>query len=320
MQNKSAISGCFLVGPTAVGKSAVAHCIALQDHCNILSADSMLIYKGMDVGTAKPSRADMAAVRYYGIDIVPPDVSYSVWAFKTYAYDVLEKIHSRGERAIIVGGTGLYIKALMHGLTPGPGVDPGLRAKWNNVLNTQGIGPLQEFLLKKDPELYKSLSDNKNPRRLIRAIERVEAVGTGVKNGLTEEWMSPENGPVLVGLKCSPEELNLRIESRVRAMYCQGLVEEVRMLMEQGKQLSVTARQAIGYAEASDLLNGHCSKEEAIARTIIRTRQYAKRQKTWFSRQTNVKWIDVDAGMNTAEIADLVKEYWRKYEPVPIKK
>lgn len=312
----------FLVGPTAVGKSAVAQWIAENADYDILSADSMLVYRGMDIGTAKPSADDRFSVRYHGIDLTTPDKPFSVWVYRRHACSVLAESALNGRKTIVVGGTGLYIKSLTDGLASIPALDPALRAHWTQVLEKDGVGALQKALREKSAALYESLRDKRNGRRLIRALELVEAgmerpqrswaQGSGFR-------VPSSQGAPLVGLMLPTDQLKSRIESRVDEMYRLGLVEEVRSLLERYTVLSPTARQAIGYAEVIDFLNGRCSRQEAMAKTVARTTQLAKRQKTWFRHQANVGWIDIDIKMKTSEIAEQVLEHWREYGPTVIR-
>jgi len=275
----------FLVGPTAVGKSAVAQHLAEQRSASILSADSMLIYRGMDIGTAKPTVAERGDVPYYGVDLAEPDESFSVWDYRRHALEALAAL-PEGEELIVTGGTGLYVKSLIHGLEDRPGGDAALRTEWERRLADEGIGALQDAVRRAAPERFEALADKENPRRLIRALEAAGAPHA------VPSWTSAEE-PVVVGLSMEPELLNARIAQRVEEMYAQGLMEEVTRLLERDRPLSETARQAIGYAEAIELIEGQATQAEAVERTIIRTRRLAKRQRTWFRHQANVDWLEV---------------------------
>ena len=308
------IRACFLVGPTAVGKSSVAQWIAEKEGCEIVSADSMTVYRGMDIGTAKPAPEERARAKYHCLDLTTPDKPFSVWDYRRAAYEALADVASRGARAIIAGGSGLYIKSLTDGLGSIPPSDPALREHWTDVLEKEGVGPLQEALRARNQALFESLADRQNPRRLIRALEQAEA---GV-NMPPRTWKDKRACAPLAGLVLPPDLLKSRIESRVREMYRLGLVEEVRALLQGGVALSPAARQAIGYAEAIDVLNGDCSPDGAIAKTVLRTKQFAKRQMTWFRHQANVKWIETGPETSIGEIAKLVLSHWEKYGPTEI--
>jgi tRNA dimethylallyltransferase len=303
-------SAWFLVGPTAVGKTAVAQWIAERKGWDILSADSMLVYRGMDIGTAKPSPADRLRVRYFGIDLVEPDACFSCAQYVASARTALAGAAAAGRQVIVTGGTGLYIRGLLGGLDVASPPDPARRAHWNRLFEEKGIAALQDALRGLDPEAYARLADPGNSRRVIRALEFAEAGAGGPR-----AWRVDPAGAPLAGLLMPAPELNSGIESRVGEMYRIGLVDEVRGLLERYGGLSETARQAIGYAEAIDVIEGRCTVEAAAARTASRTRQYAKRQRTWFRHQVDVAWVDVARGMTTDEIAQRVLAQWDKHGP-----
>jgi len=310
---RGSLSAFFLVGPTAVGKTAVAHRIAVRHGRSILSADSMLLYKGMDLGTAKPSSDELAEVRYYGVDLVSPGASYSVWDYREYALTTM-KSKAPTEEIMVVGGSGLYVKALTHGLADRPGADDDLRLHWEQALREDGIEPLRHALKEHCPEAYEALPDNQNARRLIRALEAPEHVSGAGKS----TWEQEKTNTPLIGLSMKTDQLNARIEKRVHRIYDSGLVNEVRDLRDSGIDLSGTARQAIGYAEAFDCMEGRCSIDEAVERTTTRTRRLAKKQRTWFRHQTKVVWIEVDAGDTIEDTATRVMDEWRKHGPTGI--
>lgn len=296
----------FIVGPTAVGKSAVAIEIARSSGMEIVSADSMLVYKGMDIGTAKPTFAERDSVPHWCIDIASPCREFSVADFRQCALAALRDIEARRRKAIVVGGTGLYARCLTHGLDPLPGADRHLRAQLETVLRENGVEALQDMLAKTAPDRLAALPDKRNPRRLIRAIE-LAAAGADAPSS----WNRRQSPAALTGLRMERSLLNARIRARVEAMYARGLLEEVDGLNRHGL-LSATAAAAIGYAEAMDVIAGRLSKADAVAKTEARTRQLAKRQMTWFNRQAAVDWIDVGEGSATGEIAAAVQESWRR--------
>jgi len=163
--------GYFLAGPTASGKTAVAQWLAEHGGHDILSADSMLIYRGMDIGTAKPTSAERADVRYYGIDLVAPHEIFNAWHYRRHALAALADMQRRGRGTIVVGGTGLYIKLLTHGFSDVPGPDPEVRSHWEHILAAEGVAPLQEALREQSPALFASIDDSQNGRRLVRFLE-----------------------------------------------------------------------------------------------------------------------------------------------------
>lgn len=308
-------SGYFLVGPTATGKSAVAQEIAERRSWFILSADSMLVYRGMDIGTAKPSREERSRVTYWGVDVADPGTAFSVARYRDEARLAFEAALGRRTTVVVVGGSGLYVKALMAGLDDAPPGLPAARDRWNGVLREQGIAALQEALRSRYPSWYAALPDPQNSRRLIRALEMAEG-GCPEPPG---RWKAgPPLPSVIVGLRMAREQLHRRIEARVRAMYAAGLLEEAERLLVSSGEAWPTASQAVGYREAIGCLRGECSAEEAIQKTIVRTRQLAKRQMTWFRNQINVRWIDVDEGMNTLDVAELVCAEWERTGPTAV--
>ncbi len=304
----------FLAGPTASGKTTVAQRLAEQTGCEILSADSMLIYRGMDIGTAKPTIEERGTVPYHGIDLVSANETFNSWQYREHALEVLAAVQERGSRAIVVGGTGLYLKLLTHGFADAPGSNPEVRERWERVREAEGVAPLATALREQSPSLYAAIDDPENGRRLVRFLEWAAAgLETPPRN-----W-GVQGAPVpMAALNVERELLKSRIEQRVRAMYAQGLLDEVRDWLLGKAGLSDTARQAIGYAEAIDLLQGRCSREEALARTAARTRRLAKRQRTWLRTQATVEWIDVTVDSSTEELAEAVQAHWDKHGPTMV--
>jgi tRNA dimethylallyltransferase len=294
-------SAHFLVGATASGKSSVAQHIAERGGQLIISADSMNIYRGMDIGTAKPSVGDREKVDYAGFDLVDPIEKFSVANYLSAAKSSFDS-----DREIIVaGGTGLYVKCLTEGFDDVPPENRKLRAE----LEQLDFQTLQKRARNDAIELYEKLTedDRQNPRRLIRILEKkVPAIG---------KWNSKPK-PRIVGLHVEREVLCRRIEKRVAQMYASGLLNEARELIE--LDLSPTALQAIGYAEAFAVLKNEMTLDEAREKTIIRTRQLAKRQMTWFRNQLNIEWIDVAGFSGIEELAAAVSNAWKKVGATPV--
>ena len=303
-----------LVGPTATGKTSVAHRLAEQRHADILSADSMLVYRGMDVGTAKPSLEERRHIRYWGVDVVEPSESYSVAAFLGEARQCFESASARGNSVIVVGGTGLYVKALLEGLDELPDIPQERRSHWKALWVREGVAGLRSALQRLKPEWLATLPDISNGRRLVRALELVEA---GVEQP-PRSWLRGSSLVAITGLEVERKRLHERIAVRVREMYSSGLLGEVERLLEGGWKADGTASQAIGYAEAFACLKGELTQVEAMARTEARTRQLAKRQMTWFRHQASVNWISVTPAMTLDDVADKVSAEWDASGPVAV--
>jgi len=309
-----------LGGPTATGKSAVAHLLAAELNACILSADAMLVYRGMDIGTAKPAAAERARFGYGGLDLVEPGTDFHVAAWLDHARDFLAQARAAGRPVLVVGGTGLYIKCLLTGLTAQPSADP----VWRAAAERMNLPELQAYLQLVDAARYAALteSDRQNPRRLIRAVELARCTiglaqdGEPVAPSLEPSAAAVPPAPRLADMPCLRLPTPLlwrRIEVRVDAMFNQGLLDEARRLREKFPQLSVCAQQAIGYAEAFAVLDGALSVPVACERIAIRTRQYAKRQMTWFKHQAAVAWVAAEAPV--AEVAANVLQIWRNHGP-----
>ncbi len=291
----------FLVGATASGKSSLVHYLAERGGQLIVSADSMNLYRGMDIGTAKPTASDRKNVDYVGIDLINPSEKFNVSAYLTAVRPAFES-----PREIIVsGGTGLYVKCLTEGFDDVPPANVPLRAE----LETLDLPALEKRAQAEAPELYAHLTvdDRQNPRRLVRIVE---------KRILNAGKCNTKPKPTLVGLHVEREELHQRIEQRVTAMYSEGLLDEAAELMK--LNLSLTALQAIGYAEAFAVLKNEMTLKQAQERTVIRTRQLAKRQLTWFRNQLQIEWIDVASFPTVEELAVVVSTAWEKHGATPV--
>ena len=285
-------SAFFLVGPTASGKSTIAHILAEKKGCSLISADSMNVYRYMDIGTAKPLVHERGKINYYGIDVVDPTESFHVAAW----LDAIKPAWLEGSIPIVCGGTGLYLKCLTQGLDSFDNENFNKR----DLLNRKSLNNLQDYIKKRLPDEYKKLNldDKKNSRRLIRLFERGES---GIK------WQSGHKVK-LIGLKYERSELHNRIRERVRKMYTNGLLEEAERIKTM--KLSETAKHAIGYSEAFSVLSGVYEIDEAMELTIIRTRQLAKKQMTWFKNQMNVEWIHINKETSNNCIVKKVEEAW----------
>jgi tRNA dimethylallyltransferase len=277
-----------VAGPTAVGKSEIALHLARQLGGEIISVDSMQVYRGLDIGTAKPSPADRARVPHHLIDICDLTESFDAAQFARLAHRAVVEIQSRGHVPILCGGTGLYFKAFLEGLDEMPSADAKLRAE----LEATPLEKLLEELHQRDPVTYGKI-DKKNPRRVIRAVEVIRLTGKPFS-----EVQSPKSKVQSPKLKffCltrSSDDLRRRIDTRVEEIFRRGLVDETRELLKHGLEQNKTAMQAIGYQQVVEHLRGERSLAETIALVKTRTRQFAKRQLTWFRAQKNLEWIEL---------------------------
>jgi len=278
-----------LLGATATGKSAVAMELAHRMGGEILSVDSMQIYQGMDIGTAKPSIQDRQLVRHHLIDVALPNESYTVARFVDAADTVVADANSRGVALIATGGTPMFYKALFEGLFEGPGADDAIRER----LRADSGQALHARLLQIDPAAAARIHSN-DTRRLIRALEVYEITGKPISSFQTAwDGQTVRHPAQWFGLEWDKDSLNQRINARVKAMIAAGWVDEVRGLLEKYGQLSPTAAEATGYADLIDHLAGRCSLDDAVEQIKIATRQLARRQMKWFRRFANVRWLSV---------------------------
>ncbi|MBX3394145.1 MAG: tRNA (adenosine(37)-N6)-dimethylallyltransferase MiaA [Phycisphaerae bacterium] len=297
----------LLLGVTASAKSAVAIELAQWFNAEIVSVDSMQVYRRMNIGTAKPTAQELSAVRHHLVDVVDPHESFSAARFTEMADEAIAGIAARGKTPLVVAGTPLYLMSLMYGLFDGPSADSGLREEFRRRAGEHGIGALHSDLTRVDPEAAARIHPN-DYKRIERALE-VHAV-TG--RPLSEQQVQWSAGAlryraVVVGIRREKEEASRRINSRVRGMIETGLVEEVRSLLSEPPGLSEQARQAVGYAEIIAYLAGAMSLEDAVERIKINTRRLAKHQRTWFRKFPMTEWVDA-AGDDTGAIANQIAE------------
>jgi tRNA dimethylallyltransferase len=298
----SAPRSIFLVGPTASGKSAIALALAERLGGEIISVDSMQVYRGLDIGTAKPSATERARVPHHLIDIVELTAPFDAAKFVEHARRAETEILARGHVPIFCGGTGLYFKAYLEGLGEAPPSDTAIRKE----LEATPLEVLLRELQQRDPITYERI-DRQNPRRVVRAIEVIRLTGQPF-SAQRAEWVQPStlnvHSSTLIGLERASADLHARIHARVDEMFARGLVEETRALLAHGLEQNQTAMQAIGYRQVVEHLRGVRSLAETIELVKIKTRQYAKRQMTWFRRQLSVQWISVDAHADVGLLAD----------------
>jgi len=284
----------LILGVTASGKGRLAFDLAQSLGAEIISIDSMKVYRRMDIGTAKPPQEVRQRIKYHLIDIVEPSDSFSVGAFRDAALGAIEQINSRNMPVIAVGGTALYIKALLYGLFEGPGINQQIRAELKARAQAQGLAELYRELTKIDPTAAERINPN-DSKRIIRALEVYQLTGKPISS-LQKQWDSSQTKHdwTIIGLRREKTEESKRINSRVKKMIVAGFVDEVKSLLAEEKPLSKQARCAIGYAEIIEYLNGQIELEEATELIKKNTRRLAKNQRTWFKTFKNVHWLDIE--------------------------
>ena len=275
-----------VVGPTGSGKSDLAVSLALQLDGEVINADSMQFYRGMDIGTAKITEAERRGVPHHLLDILDVTEEASVSDFQQQARALIADIHARGKRAILAGGSGLYVRAALDVLEF-PGTDPAIRHRLEAELETGGVAPLRARLEGVDPVSAGRLGD---ARRIIRALEVFELTGRPFSSFMpTREYVQPA---VQIGLEVDRGQLRERLARRVHTMVASGLLEEVRSLDAAGLRLGRTAPRALGYAQFLKVLDGESDAAKATEETIVATRQFARRQLTWFRADPRIHWLD----------------------------
>ena len=300
-----------IAGPTASGKTALAVELAKEFNGEVVSCDSMYVYKYMNIGTAKPTATEQQGIPHHMIDVAEPDEDFSVSRYCEMAAPIVDDIISRGKTAIIAGGTGLYMDALIKGNTFAPYPSTGCRERLEAQCDEMGMEYMQNLLASIDPEAAIRIHDRK---RLIRALEVYYETGeTITAHNLRTQAVPPRYSPLWLGLDFEDRaELYRRIDSRVDIMLEAGLVEEIKELLSRGIPAKCTAMQAIGYKEFIAALDGEMTVAEAADQVRQSSRRYAKRQLTWFRRNGNMNWIKRKAGQSSEEIfayaRQLVKE------------
>ncbi|PAW90487.1 MAG: tRNA (adenosine(37)-N6)-dimethylallyltransferase MiaA [Pedosphaera sp. Tous-C6FEB] len=295
----------LLAGPTAVGKSAVALHLAELLGGEIISVDSMQVYRGLDLGTAKPTSAEQARVRHHLVDVVELTDVFDAARFLRLATAAVQAIQGRGRVPIFCGGTGLYFSAWLNGLGEAPPTDPALRT----LLESTPLPELLAELERQDPETFGRI-DRENPRRVVRAVEVIRLTGRPF-SAQRAVWPAAPDAQLPTPIWClnrEPVDLRARIEARVDAMFSAGLVAETRALLERGLEHNRTAMQAIGYRQVVEHLRGERGLAETIALVKTKTWQFARRQGTWFRRQLAVETVPLAAGANPLTVARQLAE------------
>jgi len=283
-----------LVGPTATGKSALAVELAERLGAEIVSADSRQVYRGLDIGTAKPTAAERARVPHHGLDLVDPGVPFDAARFRATAVAALADIHRRRRRALVVGGTGLYVRVLVHGLCPAPPRVPALRAALARMIAARGVPALHRGLTALDPEAAARIAPT-DAVRIVRALEVGLSTGVRLSRWQAEHRFAESPYDALViGLGRAPAELAARIAARAEAMVAAGWLDEARAVRRRGLAADAPGLRAIGYPEMLACVDGRLELAQAVAATVGATRRFAKRQRTWSRREPAVVWRHPD--------------------------
>ena len=301
MSTEQANKVYVIAGPTAVGKTAVAIRLAQRLGTAIVSADSRQCYKGMTIGTAKPSPEELGAVQHYFIDMFPVTRALSAADFETLALIYLDEIFTTHGTAVVCGGTGLYIKALCEGLDAMPVSDEDIAKEVADTYKEQGIAWLQQAVQNEYAEFY-AAGEIQNPARLLRALSFIRTTGRSIVHYRTDTKKQRPFTIVKVGLELPREQLYARINERLDKMMAQGLLAEVEQLYPHRKLKNL---QTVGYAELFDYLDGKCSLAEAVDKIKQHSRNYAKRQLTWFKKDKEIGWYNAEDGDVVEQIVTL---------------
>jgi tRNA dimethylallyltransferase len=307
-ENDIAKSCWFLTGATASGKTNTSLQLAKLLDAEIISLDSMAIYRGMDIGTAKPSDEVRDQVPHHLVDIRDPNETFSTSQYRESAIEKIEDIQSRGKKVLFVGGTALYLKALLRGMFEGPPADWEFRKRIENEIEESGGEFLHERLQMVDPVAAHNIHPNDH-RRIIRALEVFTTTGKPISHWQMEfDDPTPAEQCKVFAIRHPREVLHERIEERVKAMFEAGLIEEVRGLLEKHQQLSHTAAQAVGYREVIEHFGGKHTEEETRELVLIRTRRFARHQETWFRNLSECRWVDLEDGVEPEAVAKRIFE------------
>ena len=302
-----------LVGPTAIGKSRVAIEMAKQMGTEVLTADSRQVYRGMDIGTDKPTIEERQGVPHQLIDLVEPDQLFNVGAFRRHAVQEISRLHQQGTIPLIAGGTGLYIRAVLRGLWAGPSADWTFRQRLTQEAKEKGEGFLYQELVKVDPQLAQQL----HPRdhvKIQRALEVFHLLGTPLsqshqRHGFQEiPYVS-----FMIGLTMERESLYKRIEARVELEIAKGLLQETQELLNRGYARSLRSMTGLGYRQFSGYLEGEYSYDETVSLLKRDTRHFAKRQMTWFRKEPSMNWLHIEENEPVRQIADRVLGLCREF-------
>jgi tRNA dimethylallyltransferase len=301
--NKSDITLLLVIcGPTGVGKTRLAVKLARKLNSEIIHADSRQVYRGMDIGTAKPSREELATVPHHMLDVVNPDESYNAGKYSRQASQIINHLHQEGKIPVVEGGTGLYIRALTDGIFDGPGANYVHREQLEKEADQKGVDVLYKRLQQLDPEASQRIQPA-DRMRIIRGLEVVETTGKPLSTWQKETPRPPYN-TLRFGLSLPRPMLYKRIEQRVDCMIERGLVDEVKELLEYGYSEDLNSMQGLGYKQTVLYLKGRISLDEAINLIKRDTRRFAKRQLTWFRKDNRIKWLN-----EPFDLKEIIREY-----------
>ena len=295
-------SPVFLAGPTAVGKSAIALALAEKIGGEIISVDSMQVYRGLDLGTAKPTADERKKIPHHLLDVCDLNAAFDAAKFVQFAEKSVAEIQSRNRTPIFCGGTGLYFKAFISGLGEAPPADEKVRAELESLPYEKLLHELRE----RDPECYEKI-DKENPRRVIRAVEVIRLTGkkfSAQKSAWDSASRITHHSSRLICFTRAAEDLHARINARVDEMFARGLVNETRELLKHGLAENKFAMQAIGYRQVVEHLRGEKNLPDTIELVKIKTRQFAKRQLTWFRRHGNCEWMELQPTDTANSVAE----------------
>ena len=305
MTNKSRI---LILGVTAGGKGKLAFELAKKMNAEIISIDSMKVYRRMDIGTAKPSKEVQKQLNYHLIDVVEPSESFSVDTFLSLTEQAIKDIEAKGKPVVAVGGTAMYIKALLHGIFDGPSTDDNIRRQLKEQIAQVGLAELHKKLAVVDPAAAERIHPN-DEKRIIRAMEVYELTGKPISDFQQQFSTEPKDDWLVLGLQRDKADASSRINARVKKMIELGLVDEVKALLAEPKPLSQQARCAIGYAEIIDYLEDKETIDKTVEKIKINTRRFAKAQRTWFKTFRFVNWLDVGENDTVEHVLDHALPY-----------
>jgi len=299
-----------IVGSTGVGKTEISLEVAKAINGEIISADSRQIFKGMDIGSAKPTLKQRRRIPHHFVDELPPTMRFSAGEFGSLARRVIDDIIANGRIPIVVGGSGLYVRALMDGFFDGKNWDSDLRNELSNRADAEGLEALYREVIKRDPDAAETVTPN-DRKRIIRALEIMELTGQPMTKIWREKKTQVPFRGVWCGITMPRPELYKRINHRVMQMFEKGLISEVEALLAEGVDLSVNAMNSVGYAEVVQYLNGDLHFDEMVELIQQNTRRYAKRQMTWFKSDPRIRWFEREGHETASSVAKRLLEHIR---------